>query len=972
MNAGDTIGRLNAALEGRYRIERELGEGGMATVYLASDVRHDRQVALKVLRPELAEVVGADRFLGEIRTTASLQHPHILPLHDSGEADGLLFYVMPYVDGEALSARLEREGMLPLAEAVRVVRDVADALAGAHAQGVIHRDIKPANVLLSGRHAMVTDFGIAKALSEVSEPVRLTSVGVSLGTPHYMSPEQAAGDAEIDHRSDLYALGVLAYEVLLGEPPFTGRSLREILTAHLTRVPDRIRDRREGVPEELSDLVARCLEKEPDRRPESAAVVVAALERLSGGPEPGAVLPPTKSRRPYGWAAAAVAAMGALWLGTTLLPDMGTSGGADDVDRLRALADDGAWEEAYRLALAVEPGLDATVRDELWARFSLPRGFESDPPGATVFRKPYDRPDAEWEELGTTPFETRLPLGWSRIRATLEGYDPAEFNAQGSRGGSALQIGLLPEGTTPSGKVRVIGASVDLASGAYDLPSFFIDRYEVSNAEYREFVEAGGYEREELWTEPFVLDGRVIPWSEAIGRFRDSTGRPGPATWEVGDFPAGQGDHPVSGVSWYEAAAYARFRGEALPTIHEWERAAVRSTASYVIPRSNFGGEGIAARGEYDGLGLWGTQDMMGNVREWVYNESVDDRRYALGGGWSDPPYFATGTRGQMDPWSRDELTGFRLARRTEGIEELPPEAFAPFFEGDQTNLRDIEPAPDATYEAYASFFQYDPRPLASTSEAIDSTIGWVRETYTVDAAYDDQRLVVHVFRPEDRAPPYQPVLYWPGAAAQSLESIEQYMSSSPVDFLTKAGRAVVWPILEGTFERRGLSGELRALSSDVEVPTRLTIEARDWVIRQVQDMSRTVEFIRERDELDEGALTYFGFSWGAAFAPLVLTQVPGFRAAVFQVGGLYAVRWVPAVDPLNYVRRVTTPTLFMAGQFDMTFDLERQVRPFHELLGTPDADKRLYVSQGGHGVPRNEMIRETLDWLDRYVGPVR
>ena len=218
----DNLDRLKAALSDRYAIEHELGAGGMATVYLAEDLKHHRKVAVKVMRPELAAAIGVERFVREIEIAANLTHPHILMLIDSGEADGFLYYVLPYIDGESLRDKLVREGELPINDAVRVLRDVVDALAKAHSLGVIHRDIKPENVMLSGRHALVTDFGVAKAVTEATGSQQLTTAGVALGTPAYMAPEQAAADPHVDHRADIYAVGALAYELLAGRPPFTG------------------------------------------------------------------------------------------------------------------------------------------------------------------------------------------------------------------------------------------------------------------------------------------------------------------------------------------------------------------------------------------------------------------------------------------------------------------------------------------------------------------------------------------------------------------------------------------------------------------------------------------------------------------------------------------------------------------------------------------------------------------------------
>ncbi|MES2124443.1 MAG: protein kinase [Gemmatimonadota bacterium] len=275
-----TFARLTAALADRYRLERELGAGGMATVYLAHDLRHDRDVAIKVLHPDLGAALGSERFLSEIRTTARLQHPHILPLLDSGEADGLLYYVMPLVTGETLRARLEHDRQLPIADAVLIAREVADALGYAHGLGVIHRDIKPENILLQGGHALVADFGIALAVQSAGGQ-RMTQTGLSLGTPQYMSPEQAMGERAIDARSDIYALGAVTYEMLVGEAPFTGPSVQAIVARLITEEPRAIGAQRKAVPGNVEGAVLRALEKLPADRFESAKAFADALGNAS-------------------------------------------------------------------------------------------------------------------------------------------------------------------------------------------------------------------------------------------------------------------------------------------------------------------------------------------------------------------------------------------------------------------------------------------------------------------------------------------------------------------------------------------------------------------------------------------------------------------------------------------------------------------------------------------------------------------
>ena len=287
--------RLSNALADRYRIERELGAGGMATVHLARDLRHDRMVALKVMRPELLAVIGAQRFLAEIKTTASLQHPHILPLHDSGEVDGTVFYVMPYVEGESLRDRLERERQLPVEQAVRIAREVAGALDYAHRRGVIHRDIKPENILLHEGQALVADFGIALAVSRLETGTRMTETGMSLGTPHYMSPEQAMGERAVDARADVYALGCVLYEMLTGEPPFTGPTAQAIVARVLTDAPRSLRAQRQTIPAHVEAAVHKALQKLPADRFATAADLATALgdpafrtEALSAVAGPGA------------------------------------------------------------------------------------------------------------------------------------------------------------------------------------------------------------------------------------------------------------------------------------------------------------------------------------------------------------------------------------------------------------------------------------------------------------------------------------------------------------------------------------------------------------------------------------------------------------------------------------------------------------------------------------------------------------
>ena len=275
--------RLSAALADRYRIERELGAGGMATVYLAEDLKHHRKVAVKVLRPELADALGPERFLREIEIAASLRHPHILPLYDSGNADGFLFYVMPLVEGESLATVIRREKQLPIDDALRYAREVADALSYAHAHGVVHRDIKPDNVMIESGHAVVADFGIAKAVASAGDVTALTGTGMSVGTPTYMSPEQASGDRDVDGRSDLYSLGCVLYEMLAGQPPFSGATIDVLVRQHIMTPPPPVTQFRPAVPPAVADALARALAKAPADRFNPVGQFASAIGSGGGG-----------------------------------------------------------------------------------------------------------------------------------------------------------------------------------------------------------------------------------------------------------------------------------------------------------------------------------------------------------------------------------------------------------------------------------------------------------------------------------------------------------------------------------------------------------------------------------------------------------------------------------------------------------------------------------------------------------------
>ena len=959
----DVNTRLASALAGRYTIDRELGYGGMATVHLAREVKHGRVVAIKVLRPELAQAVGSDRFLREISIAANLQSPYILPLLESGEADSLLYYVMPYVEGESLRSRLAAQGALAPSEAMRLLRDIVDGLAHAHRHGVVHRDIKPDNVMIAERHALVVDFGVAKAMSTAIGQHDLTSIGISLGTPAYMAPEQALADPKIDHRADIYAVGVIAYEMLAGKPPFSG-SPQSVLSAHITSEPPPLATVRPDVPPAIAEIVEKCLEKDPAARFQTADELLQAIESLT---TPGSSVVSNAAARRGVFRRWAVPTAGVVTLGIVAFFATGQLRRQRWVHQtgmpeLRRLIEAGEADSAFNLAMRIEkaaPG-DSTL-EALWPRFTRKAVVKSTPDGANVYRSTL--PDTtEWNFVGATPTDSvRLP-----IRPGMFRYEKPGFRTAYHLFTTPLPV-LLDSTEAPYPEmIRVAGGRTRAflvgSDGAepLQLADYRLDRYEITNRQYKAFVDAGGYRNRGYWEHPIREGNRTLSWDEAARRFVDRTGRPGPSTWEGGDFPAGQGDMPVGGVSWFEAAAYAKYAGKSLPTIYHWARAAAIQFARFVVPESNLEGRGPLPAGRPRGISMAGVSDLAGNVREWCVNEAGRNQRFILGGGWSDPTYAFVDAYAQ-DPMDRTPINGIRLALFDAADSNLA-RASAPMSRA-FTDYTKEKPVPDAVYAGFRQLFDYDPAPLDARAEPRDSTSEeWIAERVTFSAAYGGERMAAWIFFPRNGSPPFQTVVFYPGSGAINAGKSTNTLDPR-VSFLLKSGRAVVLPIFKSTYERAD------SLKSDI--PTQ-SIFWRDHVVMWVKDYRRTLDYLSTRPEFDTTRFAYFGLSWGGNMGGIIPAVEPRIRTSVLYVAGFTMERSRPEVDPLHYLPRIRTPVLMLNGKHDFFFPTETAQKPFFELIGSPPADKKYIVYEGGHDVPRTQLIAESLAWLDKYLGPVR
>jgi len=947
-----------------YELLEEIGKGGMGVVYRARDTRLDRFVAIKLLPPEqTANPDRKRRFVQEAKAASALNHPNIVTIHEIDADDGADFIVMEHVDGSPLNRLIPEHG-LPVVQALSYAVQIADALAAAHAAGIVHRDIKPGNIMVTpaGR-VKVLDFGLAKLVEQTgSEDATITAeaatrAGVIVGTVAYASPEQIEAKP-VDARTDVFSFGAVLYEMLTGRRPFQGESQLSTIAAILRDRPELLAANRAGVPREVSRILERCLEKNRESRYPSAVELrddLAAVQARLATPPTGvqALL-----RRPILAGAAAliiIAIAGAAgwfawrssrarWARNEALPA---------ADRLaQQLQMHGAW----RLLRAAERYVpDDPQIKQLRGAITSWLSIHTDPPGAEVSLKDYGDPGDAWESVGHTPLDhVRVPAGYLRWKIVKPGFETLELANLRS---SNIQLRLEPDGSAPPGMVRVPAGNYGLGgSQAVRLPEYWIDKYEVTNRQFRDFIDHGGYGNRQFWKQPFIENGRSISWDEVMPKFRDATGRPGPSTWELGSFPEGQADYPVAGVSWYEAAAYAEYAGKSLPTVHQWFNAAGTGIFSDILRFSNFDRKGTARVGSFQGLGPFGTYDMAGNVKEWCWN-AVAEKRYLLGGAWSEPSYMFTDLDARP-PLDRSATNGFRCVKNSG---DLPANLTGPIAHPYRDYSKE-KPAADSLYEAYRRSYSYDPTPLDAQAEsADDSHPYWRKEKVSFRAAYGNERVPAYLFLPKDATPPYQTLVYFPGGDAltgiQSSESLGRGLIF--IEFAVRSGRAVLFPIYSGTFERHVEFNGMNAW--------------RDLTIQWEKDVSRSIDYLETRKDIDHTRLAFYGLSMGANRGPVMCAVETRFRTCVLLAGGLSAGEEPPEVDGVNFAPRAHQPLLMLNGRYDFDQSSEMQAKPMFRLWGAPEKDKRLVIFESGH-IPADlrDIIREILDWLDKYLGPVK
>ncbi len=968
-----TTGSLFA---GRFQIIEELGRGGMGRVYRALDKKLNEEVALKLIRPEIAaDLSTLERFHNELKLARKISHPNVGRMHELMEEAGMHFITMEYVPGQDLRGLIRQTGQLTARKAIAIGKEICEGLAEAHRRGIVHRDLKPSNIIIDrAGDARIMDFGIARSMADESR----TGAGVMVGTPEYMSPEQVEG-RDVDERSDIYSLGIVLYEMLTGRVPFIGDTPFTVGMKHKSEMPKSPKLLNPNISDDLSGVILTCLEKDREKRYQSATDLRADLEQVEKGLPTAEHVGPSRRAftskgtsarfRRYGIAAAALAVIILGFFAVRLIHHQSKVRWARQkaLPAIMDLIQKESYLEAFNEATQAEKIIphDSTLA-KLWPEMSREVTIETEPAGADVFLKDYKAADGGWEHLGKSPLQNvRIPLGYFRWKIEKQGYRMAE--AAGSLSGGSWRLSLAQEESLPAGMVRVRGGNVQvrLAVIGYlpvvELEDFLIDKYEVTNRQFKEFIDRGGYQDRAYWRYPFEKDGKTLSWVEAMARFRDATGRPGPATWELGTYPEGQADFPVSGISWYEAAAYAESVAKSLPTIYHWVTAANLSAANYIIPLSNFGGKGPARGGSFAGLGSSGTYDMAGNVREWCWNESRG-LRYLMGGAWDSPSYMFYIPFAHF-PSDRSASNGFRCIKRLSGA--VSEAAMKPVPLPYTRDFYKAEPVGDKVFNIYRRQFAYDRGELNPVVESTDeSSEVWKKEKISFNAAYGNERVTAYLFLPGTGAPPYQTIVYFPGASALRLRSSDD-LGVGSFDFLVKSGRAVLYPVYKSTYER----------SDGFDLASATMNFIRDHVIFWVKDLGRSIDYLETRVDIDSQKIGYLGNSLGGMVGIQLLPWEKRVRACVLLCGGfspLPELKDVPEVDFINLAPRVTIPTLMLNGRYDFIFPVEISQKPMFDFLGTPPEKKRYVLYDTAHGLPRNEMIKETLDWFDRYLGPVK
>lgn len=993
---------------GQYNIISELGKGGQGAVYKAVDTKLNRTVAIKTLPPELSvDETARKRFHREARLASALDHPNICGIYDLAEVGGAHFIVMQFVEGKNVR-ELVNGRPLELTSAVRIAIQVCDALAAAHAQGIIHRDIKAHNIIVTGNGIVkVLDFGLAKITqSGENDQTELTALGSPYGTPTYAAPEQSRGE-KVDHRADIFSTGVLLYELLTGTWAFHGKTAIDVRHAVLHDEPTPIASRRgEQIPADLNAVVHRALEKLPERRFQSIAemrdALIAVLRGLThsesstgdeflarfDGGKPEHFVSKTSLKRRY----AIVAAVLVLTVTATAIYFLrsmrNVDWASDQLAIVSQLTKERRYFEAYDLAQSLLPHIPESAIQGVLPIISDELTVTSNESGASVYVKRYSTDgSAKRELIGRTPLNKfRIARGDYILEVEKEGFAPFRRTISGNPEvywdlafnppPTTVEVKLISAAEIPEKMVFVPGGDYQLvswkkpANAQVHLSDFFIDRYEISNQEFKEFVSAGGYVKKEFWKFPVIKDGKATEWEAAVANFKDKTGLPAPRSWVNQTFPEGKAEHPVTDITWYEAAAYAEFRGKSLPSIFQWEKAARNGTFTQstdeVMPwgyfqikdkldgRANISGRDTVAvdANEY-GMSPFGCYNMAGNAAEWCLNETSEGFTTA-GGSWGDPSYNFGSIASFPGDFASNKL-GFRCVKNTtsDGADRgnLDEDQIVPVY----------KKTADAQFQAIRAYYRYDKTPPNGKVIDVVETADWRREKIEYLGG-GDEKAIAYLYLPKNTKPPYQVIQYLPagdvyGGFATLPVHVETFAASQ-----IKAGRAVFAVVLEGFIERE--------FPADYKPAPERSVRYRDSLVHDAQDLHRGLDYLETRDDIDKSRIAYWGYSAGAEFGLIFVSLEPRIKTAVTMAVGLSRRNndRVEEANVANFAQHIKVPILMINGRYDEQYSWRIETEPLFKLLNEP---KQIIQYDGGHTPPPEIAVPAITKWLDEKLGPV-
>ena len=953
LNSGSRIGR--------YAVRSLLGAGGMGEVYLAWDTELEREIAIKVLSDPDSGGDRGRRFVQEAKAASALHHPNVAHVYEIGSQDDLRFIAMEIIKGETLRARIAR-GPLTIDETLAIGTQIASALSAAHRDGIVHRDIKPENVMITpDGYAKVLDFGLAK-LRELrgddGPTVVKTRAGVAVGTLAYMSPEQIGG-GDVGPSSDVYSLGIVLYEMLHGRRP------GEIAPAGSA----------------LESVIAKALKRNPEERYRDASEMLGALRSIE--------MKPAKSggktaALQIGIVVAIALIAGAVWM---FVRSQRVRRAEQMIATAQNLLAQNKFPEAYDAASDAASVLPANdqLRDVI-SSASSQLSVDSDPPGATVWLQRYGGP-AMRTRIGTTPIKARLPRADYIMTLEKQGYAPevkavslAPFFIRGSAlpaRAATLRAKLVESARVPPEMVFVEGGEYSLtgfhilSDRTVTLGDFLLDRYEVSNRDFEEFVRSGAYHQPALWKHPFVDRGKTLTYPEAMARFHDRTGLPSPRSWSGGAPPQGRENDPVADITWYEASAFAEWKGKKLPTVYQWQKAArykggvsigetlpwgVVGEGTDATQRANFLAKGPMPVDSLPfGMSQYGAYNMAGNVAEWLRNPLGAGFAFT-GGGFNDALY-AFGETGGYPGFFTSPALGFRC------VKDLRPDAGddGGFALTESEPMPRYEPVDDRTFAEIRKRYDYPKTPVnARVVETVETT-DWRREK--IAYVVGQNTVFAYLYLPKGFRRPLEVIHYAPAADVDGgFRTLPSSMEAN-LAALIRSGRAAFGVVLEG-YVGRPRRVELR------EAPDTRSTEFVAYAIERVVEMRRGLDYLESRPDLDSSRIGFMASSAGT-WTGLILTAVePRYRSVLFVGTGISprSISDAPAANRINFAPHITAPKMMLHGLYDEDTPFTSHAQPLYRLLREP---KRLKTYEGGHSPPTDVFIPTIRQWFDETLGPV-